>query len=112
MKYFGILTFVTVVLAVAFVECDKIDWGANKPQPPKVGEPQFSLQAAGGGKDLRNFQAGYNAGVGTKVWESKRGDASLDLGVSYGQGVARMDGHTFKSKPQYGFGGTFRWGRK
>ncbi|GBM62980.1 hypothetical protein AVEN_46-1 [Araneus ventricosus] len=106
MKYFGVISVVIVLLAVAFVKCDE------KPQPPKVGEPQFSLQGAGGGKDLRNFQAGFNAGVGTRVWESKKKDASLDLGVNYGQGFARMDGHTFKSKPQYGFGGTFRWGRK
>ncbi|GFT21001.1 uncharacterized protein NPIL_634771, partial [Nephila pilipes] len=74
--------------------------------------PQFSLQGSGGGNNLRNFQAGFNAGVGTRVWESKKKDASLDLGVSYGQGFARVDGHTFKSEPKYGFGGTFRWGRK
>ncbi|GFY33530.1 parafibromin [Trichonephila clavipes] len=71
-----------------------------------------NLQGAGGGKDLRNFAAGFNAGVGTRVWESKKKDASLDLGVSYGQGFARQNGHTFKSEPTFGLGGTFRWGRK
>ncbi|XP_054713309.1 uncharacterized protein LOC129222787 isoform X2 [Uloborus diversus] len=84
----------------------------EKPKEYKVGEPQFSLQAAGSGNNRKNFQGGYNAGVGTKVWESKNKDRSLELGVNYGQGFARVDGHTFKSPPQYGIGGTFRWGKK
>ncbi|GIY09227.1 hypothetical protein CDAR_15331 [Caerostris darwini] len=110
MKCIAIVALVVLCVAVVYGQV-KLDF-SDKPQPPKVGEPQFSLQAAGGGKDHRNFGLGYNAGVGTKVWESKKKDMSLDLGATYGQGVARMDGHTFKSKPTYGFGGTFRWGRK
>ncbi|GFT77303.1 hypothetical protein NPIL_209001 [Nephila pilipes] len=107
MKYLGVLSCLVLCVAVTFVE------SADPPQPePKVGEPQYSLQGAGGGNNLHNFAAGFNAGVGTRVWESKKKDASLDLGVSYGQGFARQDGHTFKSEPTYGFGGTFRWGRK
>ncbi|GFY74725.1 uncharacterized protein TNIN_235361 [Trichonephila inaurata madagascariensis] len=106
MKYFGSASCLVLCVAIVFVECQE------KPQPPKIGQPQFSLQGAGGGKDHRNFVAGFNAGVGTRVWESKKKDASLDLGVNYGRGFARMDGHTFKSKPSYGFGGTFRWGKK
>ncbi|XP_035226317.1 uncharacterized protein LOC118198686 isoform X2 [Stegodyphus dumicola] len=86
--------------------------GPKDPKDYKVGEPNFSLQGQGGGKNLRNFGAGYNAGVGTKVWESKNRDRSLELGVNYGQSVFRHQGHTFKSKPQYGVGGTFRWGKK
>ncbi|KAG8172665.1 hypothetical protein JTE90_009116 [Oedothorax gibbosus] len=74
--------------------------------------PQFSLQAAGGGQNAKNFEMGYNAGVGTKVWESKNKDRSLELGVNYGQGISRFDGHTYKSKPSYGVGATFRWGKK
>ncbi|GFU18301.1 hypothetical protein NPIL_663461 [Nephila pilipes] len=107
MKNLGVIFCLVLCVAVILVEC------ADPPKPePKVGEPQYSLQGAGGGKDHRNFQAGFNAGVGTRVWESKKKDASLDLGVSYGQGFARQSGHTFKSEPTYGFGGTFRWGRK
>ncbi|GFQ89645.1 hypothetical protein TNCT_667731 [Trichonephila clavata] len=108
MKYLGIVSCLVLCVAVAFVQCAD----PPKPEPPKVGEPQFSLQGAGGGKDHRNFVAGFNGGVGTRVWESKKGDASLDLGVNYGRGFARQDGRTFKSEPTYGFGGTFRWGRK
>ncbi|GFQ89651.1 hypothetical protein TNCT_667751 [Trichonephila clavata] len=107
MKCLGVASILVLCIAVVFVE------SADPPKPePKVGEPQFSLQGAGGGKDLRNFAAAFNAGVGTRVWESKKKDASLDLGVSYGQGFARQNGHTFKSEPTYGLGGTFRWGRK
>ncbi|CAL1299226.1 unnamed protein product [Larinioides sclopetarius] len=104
MNYFAVVFAVFLCLATTFVECQ------NK--PPQVGKPQFSLQAAGSGKNHRNFQAGYNAGVGTRVWESKRKDMSLDVGASYGRGFARMNGHTFKSKPQYGLGASFKWGKK
>ncbi|GFU06815.1 uncharacterized protein NPIL_219281 [Nephila pilipes] len=104
MKYFQVVFCLLLCIALTFVNCQQ--------KPQKVGKPQFSLQGSGGGKNSRNFQAGFNAGVGTKVWESKKKDKALELGVSYGQGFARMNGHTFKSKPTYGFGGTFRWGRK
>ncbi|XP_055948506.1 uncharacterized protein LOC129981619 [Argiope bruennichi] len=106
MKGFGIICLLVVSSVFVVVQCEE-----KKPEP-KVGEPQFSLNAAGGGNNARNFNAGYNAGVGTRVWESKNKDMSLDLGVNYGRGYARVDGHTFKSPPQYGIGGTFRWGRK
>ncbi|GIY31885.1 uncharacterized protein CEXT_631181 [Caerostris extrusa] len=105
MHYFNIvyLSLLVICLSFTYVLCQD-----KKPEP----KPQFSLQAAGAGNNARNFGAGFNAGVGTKVWESKKKDMSLELGASYGQNFARVDGHTFKSKPQYGLGGTFRWGRK
>ncbi|GBM29860.1 hypothetical protein AVEN_110369-1 [Araneus ventricosus] len=106
MKGFCVSSLLIVSLVFVSVFCEE-----KKPEP-KVGEPQYSLEAAGGGNNARNFNAGFNAGVGTRVWESKNKDMSLDLGVSYGRGYQRVDGHTFKSPPQYGLGGTFRWGRK
>ncbi|GFT51593.1 uncharacterized protein NPIL_219291, partial [Nephila pilipes] len=84
----------------------------DKKPEPKVGEPQFKVEAVGGGNGPKNFQTAFNVGVGTKVWESKKKDASLELGVSYGQQISRTDGRTYKSDPIYGLGGTFRWGRK
>ncbi|XP_015921715.1 uncharacterized protein [Parasteatoda tepidariorum] len=105
MKTFSAILFFASVLILQVI-CD------DKNPEPKVGEPQYSLQAAGGGNNAKNFNLGYNAGVGTRVWESKKKDMSLDLGVSYGRGIARVDGHTYKSEPKYGFGGTFRFGKK
>ncbi|KAF8796023.1 hypothetical protein HNY73_000454 [Argiope bruennichi] len=64
MKYFAVALALFLLLAITFVECQ------NK--SPQVGKPQFSLQGGGGGKNHRNFQAGFNAGVGTRVWQSKR----------------------------------------
>ncbi|GBM29857.1 hypothetical protein AVEN_110366-1 [Araneus ventricosus] len=106
MKGFGVICLLAVSLMFASVQCEE------KNPEPKVGEPQYSLEAAGGGKNAKNFEGAFNAGIGTRVWESKKKDMSLDLGVNYGRGYQRVDGHTFKSPPQYGFGGTFRWGRK
>ncbi|XP_015921711.1 uncharacterized protein [Parasteatoda tepidariorum] len=101
MRSFSAVMFLVAVL-VTIVYCDE----------PKIGRPQFSLDAAGGGNNKKNFNVGYNAGLGTRVWQSKRKDMSLDVGATYGRGIARVDGHTFKSKPQYGLGATFKFGKK
>ncbi|XP_035207928.1 uncharacterized protein LOC118182651 [Stegodyphus dumicola] len=107
MNYYFVITIcITLFLQFIAVLCNE------KPPEPKVGEPQFKLDAVGGGNNLRNFQTAFNAGVGTKVWESKKKDMSLEVGATYGRGIARVDGHTFKSPPQYGLGTTFRWGKK
>ncbi|CAL1299227.1 unnamed protein product [Larinioides sclopetarius] len=106
MKGFGVICLLAVSLIFVTVQCDE------KNPEPKVGAPQYSLEAAGAGNNAKNFGAAFNAGIGTRVWESKKKDMSLDLGVNYGRGYQRVDGHTFKGPKQYGLGGTFRWGRK
>ncbi|XP_013779932.1 uncharacterized protein LOC106464350 [Limulus polyphemus] len=75
----------------------------------KVGVPEVRLGAAGSGTDSKNWNAGVKAAVGTKIWESKNGRASLGLGAAYNQGFARSHGYPFKTKPDFGVGASFRF---
>ncbi|GFS55900.1 hypothetical protein TNCV_2924741 [Trichonephila clavipes] len=74
--------------------------------------PQFKLSVDGGGKGLKNLHTGVNVGLGLKLYENKKKNISLDLLLSYAQKLSHIDGQTIVSKPLFGLGGTFRWGRK
>ncbi|XP_076317617.1 uncharacterized protein LOC143229320 [Tachypleus tridentatus] len=74
----------------------------------KVGVPEFRLKAAGSGTNSKNWNVGVGAAVGTKIWESKNGKASLGLGAAYNQGFGRSHGYPYKTKPDLGVAATFR----
>jgi len=88
------------------------EWAGQAANSGQVGKPQFHVNGGGAGNNAQNWGAHGSAGVGVKAWESQNGRHSVGVGANYGQAAGRFQGHSWKSRPDVGYGAayTYRFG--
>ncbi|OXA49956.1 diptericin-D [Folsomia candida] len=72
-------------------------------------KPNWNINGSGSGNNGRNWGAGGNVGVGTKVWQSPNGRHDVGVGANYGQQFGRSQGQSWHSRPDVGFGAAYRY---
>lgn len=89
------LLLVLTVLGLASAQRRRVNFNFQPPAP----RHRFSVEASGGGRNHRNFNVGGAVHGEYDVYRS-RGGARVVASGGVAHGATRIDGKTYKGKPQ------------